>query len=243
MQAIIPPLRGLRPVAIVDLAQSAEAICHGSRVTRPPVTVEVHAPPGRVHALLALYQDSPERRTYWQVPVPVLRTYYPFHLVRDLVHNACDSYHGCPGVVHVTVSRARYEHHEPWGPADVGILAAGDYVRLDVTDAGSGMSDETLARIYDHRWTTRAGQAHAFGGRGIGMTYVRGAVEYLGGAMRIQSTLGAGTTVSVFVPACAAPAATHAVDIRVGEPTDSRGPVSLSLVPVPPPTQHRIVGL
>jgi signal transduction histidine kinase/ActR/RegA family two-component response regulator len=74
-------------------------------------------------------------------------------------------------------------------------LAAGAYVRIDVTDTGSGMDAATLARVIEPFYTTKPpGQ-----GTGLGLPLVKGFTEQSGGGMAIQSATGTGTTVSMWL--------------------------------------------
>jgi PAS domain S-box-containing protein len=96
------------------------------------------------------------------------------------------------------------------GAAHAAGLQPGRYVRLAVTDTGAGMSPEVLARITEPFFTTkRKGE-----GTGLGLPMVKGFAEQSGGALLIDSILGAGTTVRLwlrqaedkaFVPAGAPP--------------------------------------
>jgi len=82
------------------------------------------------------------------------------------------------------------------GEGEVGTLPAGDYVRLAVTDNGTGMSPETLERVFEPFFTTKpAGQ-----GTGLGLSQISGFARQSGGEVAIQSVLGDGTTVSVYLP-------------------------------------------
>ena len=74
-------------------------------------------------------------------------------------------------------------------------LRVGDYSCLCVADSGQGMSAQTLARALDPFFTTHKG-----GGTGLGLSIVSSVVEAHGGGVSIQSTLGAGTTVLVYLP-------------------------------------------
>jgi PAS domain S-box-containing protein len=77
----------------------------------------------------------------------------------------------------------------------VGKSAPGDYVCLSVTDTGEGMPAEVLERVWEPFYSTkRAGR-----GTGLGLTTVRNLAEQTRGFARIASTVGQGTTVSLYL--------------------------------------------
>jgi two-component system NtrC family sensor kinase len=82
-------------------------------------------------------------------------------------------------------------------------LRPGSYVRLRVRDTGSGMPPEILARVFEPFFTTKdIGK-----GTGLGMSQIYGFVQQSGGAIRLDSTMGEGTTVTVLFPPSAEPVA------------------------------------
>lgn len=70
-----------------------------------------------------------------------------------------------------------------------------DGIAIDVVDRGAGMSREVLARIGEPFFTTRPGE-----GQGLGMFIARSLIEHLGGHIEVQSVLGKGTHVRVWLP-------------------------------------------
>jgi two-component system cell cycle sensor histidine kinase/response regulator CckA len=78
-----------------------------------------------------------------------------------------------------------------------GIVAGppeGHYVCLEVTDTGSGMSEEVLKHIFDPSFSTRGA------GRGMGLAAVQGIVRGHGGSIEVTSTLGRGTRFRILFP-------------------------------------------
>jgi CheY-like chemotaxis protein len=73
----------------------------------------------------------------------------------------------------------------------------GRYVCLEVQDNGTGMDEATKSKIFDPFFTTK------FTGRGLGLSGIQGILRGYKGFVEVQSTPGAGTTFSVFLPASA----------------------------------------
>jgi PAS domain S-box-containing protein len=78
-------------------------------------------------------------------------------------------------------------------------LKPGRFTRLGVADSGAGMDEATREQAFDPFFTTRG-----VGQTGLGLSMVYGTVRNHGGAVTIESEPGAGTTVTVFLPVCAA---------------------------------------
>ena len=79
---------------------------------------------------------------------------------------------------------------------EVGELGAGDYVRISVSDTGSGMSPEVMERVFEPFFTTKpVGK-----GTGLGLSQIFGFARESGGDVVIDSTVGVGSTVSLYLP-------------------------------------------
>jgi signal transduction histidine kinase/CheY-like chemotaxis protein len=89
----------------------------------------------------------------------------------------------------ITIEGANIPNWE--GPAGLG-----DFVRLSVTDTGAGMSDEVKAHVFEPFFTTKdVGK-----GSGLGLAQVYGFAHQSGGTVEIQSAIGIGTSVRLFLP-------------------------------------------
>ncbi len=75
-------------------------------------------------------------------------------------------------------------------------LKPGEYVVIAVTDSGEGMSPDTIEKAFDPFFTTKPTGA----GTGLGLSQVYGFVKQSGGYTRIESALGHGTTISLYLP-------------------------------------------
>lgn len=108
----------------------------------------------------------------------------------------------------------------------------GKYVRLSITDNGSGMDAATLARATEPFFTTKG----VGKGTGLGLSMVHGIVQQSGGALQLESSETGGTTVSIYLPvapsgAIAVPAHAPASPKRATKAVaQSQGPLPVILV-------------
>ena len=80
------------------------------------------------------------------------------------------------------------------GPAALSSSPPGEYVFLRVTDTGCGIEDAIRPRIFDPFFTTK------FIGRGLGLSAAAGIVGAHGGAIRVSSEPGMGSTFTCILP-------------------------------------------
>jgi signal transduction histidine kinase len=120
---------------------------------------------------------------------PVLVDPHQFELaLLNLTLNARDA---MPDGGRLTITARREE-----GNVLVPGLSNGEYVSIVVTDSGLGMDEPTLKRATEPFFTTKG----VGKGTGLGLPMVHGLVVQSGGAMRIASQIGQGTSVRLWLP-------------------------------------------
>ncbi|MFK8331509.1 sensor histidine kinase [Pseudomonas sp. BJa5] len=113
--------------------------------------------------------------------------------VGNLLRNACEA---MPDGGRLTI-KASNQHLEA-NHFGRHALPTGDYVRLSIVDTGCGMAQSTLERAFDPFYTTKpVGQ-----GTGLGLSMVYGFSNQSGGHVTLNSQLGQGTRVDIYLPRC-----------------------------------------
>ena len=106
----------------------------------------------------------------------------------------------------------------------VGELAAGAFIRLAVTDTGSGMDEATMRRAIEPFYTTKGiGK-----GTGLGLSMVHGLAAQSGGALNLKSAPGKGTTAEIWLPV--SQRAADPLTAPVGEPIRPQRRASILVV-------------
>lgn len=114
-------------------------------------------------------------------------------VITNLCVNARDAFDGNPGTITLRVDKrtvAQGEH---------GLAAAGSYVTISVADTGPGIASSDLGRVFEPFFTTKAPGK----GSGLGLSMAHGIVTQHSGFMTVDSQLGQGATLSVFLPEAA----------------------------------------
>lgn len=109
----------------------------------------------------------------------------------NLAVNARDAMDGAGAIVIAT--------GETWVHESDGPVAPGHYVRLALSDTGSGMDEITVKRATEPFFTTKG----VGKGTGLGLSMVHGLAEQLGGVLRLHSRVDEGTTAEIWLPAAA----------------------------------------
>ncbi len=120
-------------------------------------------------------------------------------IVLNLVTNAGEALAGGEGTVSLRTGSVRAEAADLAGARGAPDLAPGAYVFLEVSDTGVGMDSATERRAFEPFFTTRPS------GRGLGLAAVLGIVRGHGGAVKLTSAKGRGSTLRVLLPSAGEP--------------------------------------
>jgi signal transduction histidine kinase len=112
----------------------------------------------------------------------------------NLIINSRDAMPPSGGKITVETENVAISSGSPSDPE----VTPGDYVCVKVSDTGSGMPADVLARAFEPFFTTKE-----FGtGSGLGLSQVYGFAKQSGGYVELSSDVGSGTTVRLFLPRC-----------------------------------------
>jgi PAS domain S-box-containing protein len=114
-------------------------------------------------------------------------------IIMNLCTNAQHAIGEQAGILEVEVKNTEIDLAQKNAVIDLEI---GSYVKLSVRDTGYGMGADTIKRIFDPYFTTKEIGV----GTGLGLAVVHGIVKKCGGAIRVESELGKGTTFHIYLP-------------------------------------------
>jgi signal transduction histidine kinase/CheY-like chemotaxis protein len=97
--------------------------------------------------------------------------------------------------------------------ADPPEAQAGEFIAISMRDTGSGISDRILNRVFEPFFTTKDVNQ----GTGLGLSMVYGFAKQSGGHVTIDSAVGDGTEVRIYLPVAAAPPPAPEGDVEIGE--------------------------
>jgi signal transduction histidine kinase len=123
-------------------------------------------------------------------------------VILNLAVNARDA---MPDGGRLTIATANVPHGDRSKPAE---LTPGDYVSVCVSDTGTGMTKEVLSKAFEPFFTTKP----VGSGTGLGLSQVYGIAKQTGGTVVIDTRLGRGTTVKVYLPRTTAAPAVRPAD-------------------------------
>ncbi|WP_319585491.1 PAS domain S-box protein [uncultured Desulfobulbus sp.] len=114
-------------------------------------------------------------------------------IVMNLATNACHAMRETGGLLTISLENITLTRRRQFMSMTI---PPGQYLRLRVTDTGSGIKPAVLERIFEPYFTTK----NVNEGSGLGMAVVRGIVKNHQGLIEIETNLGKGTCVDVFLP-------------------------------------------
>jgi two-component system cell cycle sensor histidine kinase/response regulator CckA len=140
----------------------------------------------------------------------------------NLVVNARDAMPS-GGVVTILTGNETSTHAVSLGTA---IMPPGEYVKIEVSDTGTGIAEEHKGKIFDPFFTTKpVGQ-----GTGLGLATVYGIVKQSGGFITMDTELGRGTSFKIYLPRHRVEAGAQSADSAPLAPRDVTGQDTILLV-------------
>jgi CheY-like chemotaxis protein len=129
---------------------------------------------------------------------PVLADQARLHqVVMNLVINAAEALTSHPRTVRLATRSYILDQETIGRMTFPGEAKPGEFICIEVSDTGTGMSADVIRRIFEPFYTTK------FTGRGLGLSAVQGIIRARGGALHVDSQLGQGSTFRAFFPVCA----------------------------------------
>jgi PAS domain S-box-containing protein len=120
----------------------------------------------------------------------------PSQLDQILINLCVNASEAIDDVGHITIETSETELDDIYCEAHVD-CSPGSYIRLTVSDDGSGMDRETMDQVFEPFFTTKPSGE----GTGLGLPTIYGIVNQNGGSIHVYSERGLGTTFAVYLPA------------------------------------------
>jgi len=215
-------LNGPRREILAHLNNAMEGATRAAALTRrllsfarsEPLLPERAEPVGLVQGMSDLLDRTLGERVRMRVDLaPDTWPIYvdPHQLENAIVNLAVNARDAMDGAGQLTISSSNVKV----SANQVGDIRPGDYVRIAVTDSGCGMPPEVKERAFEPFFTTKpVGK-----GTGLGLSQIFGFAHQSGGEVGIESEVGKGTTVSIYIPRtiAEAPVRLHPAAQRMNE--------------------------
>jgi PAS domain S-box-containing protein len=190
--------RGLRAAeAIEHAAKRGESLTRqlltfSRRQTLNPVVVDIGERIEAVHTMLASSVGASAKLAMKILPAtwPVKIDVSEFELALINIALNCRDAMPQDGIITITTENTRLRR------GDIEENLEGDFVALTIADTGCGIAADILPKVFDPFFTTKQQSK----GTGLGLSQVHGFVHQSGGTVRIESELGKGTRITLYLP-------------------------------------------
>ncbi|HBP21806.1 MAG TPA: hypothetical protein DEA08_28980, partial [Planctomycetes bacterium] len=149
----------------------------------------------------------------------------PVQLEQVLIHLALNAREAMPDGGQLELTTSWQSLGEDFARSHSG-AQAGEFVYLSLVDTGCGMDEQTLARAFEPFFSTRRRTAGEELGLGLGLSMAYGIIKQSRGHISLESALGKGTTVHLYLPR---------IPTKAGD-KDALEPAPVALAPPPPHT-------
>ena len=196
-------LNGPRREVMMHLNNAMEGATRAAALTRrllsfarsEPLLPERVEPNELIHGMTDLLDRTLGERIHIEIDVaPNAWPAYvdPHQLENAIVNLAVNARDAMEGEGNMRIST----ENVTMAPSQVGDIRGGDYVKISVTDTGCGMPPDVLERAFEPFFTTKpVGK-----GTGLGLSQIFGFAHESGGEVGIESQVGRGTSVSIYLP-------------------------------------------
>jgi PAS domain S-box-containing protein len=174
---------------------TSQLLAFGRKGKNLNAPVDIHQVIGEAVSILERSIDKRIRIVQNLCPRPVVINGDPTQIYNALLNLGINARDAMPEGGELTYATERIQLDSAFIQKNQYDLETGDYVCISVTDTGIGMSKETQQKVFEPFFTTKkAGQ-----GTGLGLSSVYGTVHNHGGAIRVYSEMGQGTTFKIYL--------------------------------------------
>jgi two-component system, cell cycle sensor histidine kinase and response regulator CckA len=213
----------IKQVADRAAALTRQILAFSRRQVLRPETVSVNAIVAEVEPLLRGSLGEQVELQFLLAADPAMVEIDPGQLQQVVVNLAVNARDAMPEGGRLCIETENSCLGDPYCQAHPEV-APGAYVRLTVSDTGSGMDAETLSHIFEPFFTTK----EVGKGTGLGLATVFGVIKQSGGSISVNSEPGRGTAFKIYLPVAASAAA--AITAIPSQDRDLRGQETILVV-------------